>query len=204
MASSPSIPKQHYQLPASHPVEPAVQRLGTASGGAAPNDTIVVGSANFPESADARRDLRAGAGGQGRHGREASSTSAAARPTSRRCRTGRSTSSPSTAACCCSTSTRPRTEIAPTTCTPRCRRRCRRPDGARQVDGRGQGRLVVTQDTATRVNLKSIADLAPRRRPARPRRAAGVPDPARRRPRAPGDVRTAPSRSSSRSTPAAR
>ena len=56
-----------------------------------PADTIVVGSANFPESVLLANIYAEALEGQGRQGDARSSTSAAARPTSRPSRTGRST-----------------------------------------------------------------------------------------------------------------
>ena len=68
----------------SDPIAPAAARFDrrlTAAAG-----SVTVGSADFPEAAGARRDLRRGHRGQGHHGQRPSSTSAAARPTSRRSR----------------------------------------------------------------------------------------------------------------------
>ena len=65
----------------------------SSSGGssAAPSDTIVVGSANFPESALLAQIYAGALDRQGRQGHAPSSTSAAGRPTSPACRTARST-----------------------------------------------------------------------------------------------------------------
>ena len=142
--------------------DPLSSGSGQTSGAAAPSDTIVVGSANFTESQILAEIYAQALAAKGVNGREAAQhrqpgglhpgpAGRVDRPHPR-----------VHAACCCSTSTRPRTRPQPDAVYTALQAAL--PDNLIVLDksaAEDKDAVVVTRDTATQYNVKSIADLAP-------------------------------------------